>query len=421
MDKDLVEGVAIDFLGEGLGEDVRGSLEAGLAAGAVFGEAGSPDELFRAALARSIKSIEAKDRRKLLQRFLAIGPYFEGGPIPPEAVGRYMSDEEVAATIRFIFSSAINEFKGQLAEMLAVKPVVTLAASMGASAGRFGPPRVYVGDAVKARPLRGPAWVKAADFHLLDLDAGAGGDLSVQLRGVVEVKSYAASIRALRPQLDKHVARARRGLLVLGKRVGPERVAVADGPDAPVRVVVVPDAWKLPRAFKLEAKGGSGSLVVEPAEPPMTTDRIDRLGPGGWQITLRWSQEALADVAFAMTFWYMGEMGRLLYEREGVAGERAGMTPQEAGQNAAKMMLYYAILRARTRREDSRAVALYNSYGFGYALGSNFVDCRGRREMLWFSDLEEILEHGRSRTKPDAEGHPPLCCRIRGFEPRGRS
>ncbi len=94
-------------------------------------------------------------------------------------------------------------------------------------------------------------------------------------------------------------------------------------------------------------------------------------------------------------------------------------TAKQAAQNAVKMMLYYAILRARSVREASRATALYNSYGFGYALGSNFVSRHGRRELLFFEDLHEILATGRSRTKPTDEDHPAQMCRIRGYESGG--
>jgi hypothetical protein len=98
----------------------------------------------------------------------------------------------------------------------------------------------------------------------------------------------------------------------------------------------------------------------------------------------------------------MEKFGEVRYAG-GVPPYWAGMTPAEAGRNAAKVMLYSAILRARTRAEDSCAVALYNSYGFGPALGMNFRDARGRREMLWFEDLREILATGRTKRN----------CRIR--------
>jgi hypothetical protein len=60
------------------------------------------------------------------------------------------------------------------------------------------------------------------------------------------------------------------------------------------------------------------------------------------------------------------------------------------------MMLYYAILRCGISRERQRAVALYNSYCFGYALGMSFRNEAGRREMLWPEDLEQILAAGRT-------------------------
>jgi hypothetical protein len=83
--------------------------------------------------------------------------------------------------------------------------------------------------------------------------------------------------------------------------------------------------------------------------------------------------------------------------RSGVPADWSEMTPAEAGRNAVKMMLYYAILRARTAHEEQRAIALYNTYGFGYALGMSFRQSRqGRREMLWPEDLEEVAE--RSQT-----------------------
>jgi hypothetical protein len=78
------------------------------------------------------------------------------------------------------------------------------------------------------------------------------------------------------------------------------------------------------------------------------------------------------------------------------SGERpwSEMSPGEAGRNSAKMMLYYAISRCSTDREQQRAIALYNTYCFGYSLGMNFKNQEGRREMLWFEDLEEIADRG---------------------------
>ena len=61
------------------------------------------------------------------------------------------------------------------------------------------------------------------------------------------------------------------------------------------------------------------------------------------------------------------------------------------------MMPYYAILRCGSSREEQRAIALYNSYCFSYALGMSFRNKNRRREMLWPEDLEEILAAGQTR------------------------
>jgi len=40
---------------------------------------------------------------------------------------------------------------------------------------------------------------------------------------------------------------------------------------------------------------------------------------------------------------------------------------------------------------------VYNSYGYGYAIGMNYKNKKGRREMLWPEDLDEIVEMGRTK------------------------
>jgi hypothetical protein len=136
---------------------------------------------------------------------------------------------------------------------------------------------------------------------------------------------------------------------------------------------------------------------VDPGEPPRKDDEIARTGENDWRIILRWSKEALAEAAYEMTFWYMGKVGETIYSKS-VPKRWEEMSPLEAGRNAAKMMLYYAVLRCRSPREQQRAIALYNSYGFGYALGMNFRNAKGRREMLWPQDLDEILAAGSTKS-----------------------
>jgi len=82
------------------------------------------------------------------------------------------------------------------------------------------------------------------------------------------------------------------------------------------------------------------------------------------------------------------------YEREGpipreLKGKR--LTPEEC---ATAITFVYSFM------------ASYNTYGFSYALGMDFRNPEGRREMLWPQDLDEIAQDGQA-----ANG-----CRIAGAE-----
>ena len=168
------------------------------------------------------------------------------------------------------------------------------------------------------------------------------------------------------------------------------------GEKKPIRIAIIPAQWKLPRTFQFEKKENNEFLVFDDGAPPTENDRIAEIADGEWLVILRWSAEALASAAYRIAFWYTEQIGEVLY-RDGVPAYWNQMSAAEAGVNATKQALYYAILRARTAIEESRAIALYNTYGFGYALGMNFKNSNGKREMLWPEDLREILATGKTR------------------------
>ncbi len=98
---------------------------------------------------------------------------------------------------------------------------------------------------------------------------------------------------------------------------------------------------------------------MERAVPPDEDSLPSELNDDPLRIELRWSKEAIAQAAYEMTFWYMEEVGKIIYSAtDEMPKDWRYMTPAEAGRNAAKMMLYYAILRCRTARESQRAIAL---------------------------------------------------------------
>ena len=203
----------------------------------------------------------------------------------------------------------------------------------------------------------------------------------------------------LRKQLDQHLRRAKRGLHISGVDFPAEKIHMGYGKNQRIlRIAVLPSTWRLPRSFRFEETKRGRSLHVDAGEPPQKDDAITQVGDNEWRIDLRWSKEALAEAAFKMTFWYMEKVGEIIYSKSMPKGWE-GMTKAEAGRNAAKMMLYYAILRCRSAREEQRAIALYNSYGYGYALGMNFKNAEGKREMLWPQDLDDILCTGKTKNE----------------------
>jgi hypothetical protein len=390
--RSLADTVGFEILGKALGKDVEVSLGKAIAAGVVFHSGSDPLTVFREALSESIRTIETNERNILFQRFLRDGPYEDNGKIPPEIVSKRLCDDETAAAIIFIYYRVINFFQGALAELLAAAPCCEVLRTLKREGVLAKAAKLYVGDVVGVHRQNQKGILKGADFHILIEEPQR-----LTVAGVAEIKSYFQSEKRLKAQLDKHLLRAKEGLRVNDTDYPPENVSVGYGKKRlAVRIAVLPDDWKLPRTFRFKATKRGRSLIVDPGVPAKQGDQIERIKDDRWQITLKWSKEALAAAAYEITFWYMGKVGEAIYSH-GVPKEWAEMTPAEAGRNAAKMMLYYAILRCRTRFERQRAIALYNSYGFGYALGTSFKNAEGRREMLWPEDLDEILVDGYTK------------------------
>ncbi len=408
----LAETVDFSFLAEELGRDANESLSLGLEAGAVMPSAGQPVDHLRHAIAEAIGDITSHARWDLFQRFLEHGPTdVEETDSNPER----LTQAETANVISFIWGHTVNSFQGAITELLAVKPCVRILKRLQQEGRLDQETRLYVGDVVMASRLRGFRFAKGADVHMLAVRDESAGCPSVTVLGVGEVKSYFCRERVLQGQLAKHVARARRGLRISGKDYSKDAIrARYESQGEVIRIVVLPSDWPLPRGFGWRQEGETRVLEVVPGSPPTATDKITAVSETEWRVELRWSREALAAAAYEMTFWFMAQIGEVIY-RGGVPSEWSEMTPAEAGYNAAKEKLYYAIRPYAVKAEESkrpgapkltrkevlemqRAIALYNSYGFGYALGMNFKNRARKREMLWPQDLDEILESGETTT-----------------------
>ena len=392
-----VDAVGFGLLDGELADDLRSALAVALQEDAVFCGGTTPLAIFRHFLRTAIRDIHGHPRGQLLQRFMRDGPY-EGDEtkIPASLRGKRLSDDETTQAIAFIYSHMVNCLQGGLMELLAARPCLHVLRRLQKAGVLPRTARLYVGDSVLVPRRRGAGCAKGADMHILLGDNAPGPMLALTVCGVAEVKSYHCAWTRLSRQLTRHLARARRGLNVEDVTYSSDQVTVGFGRSrSAARIGVLPARWRLPRTFRFETVEDRRVLRMDPAAPSREGDSVVRTGENEWRVTLRWSKEALAAAAYELTFWYMAEVGEVLYSG-GVPAEWSEMTPSEAGWNAAKMMLYYAIRRCRTAREKQRAIALYNSYGFGYALGMNFQNRAGRREMLWPQDLDQIAEDGQT-------------------------
>lgn len=396
--KSLADSVGFGLLGPDLGDELKDSLRSALAGGAIFASGITPLAIFRQALKTSIRDINNHPRGWLLQDFLSKGPYEKSGGIPTKLAGQRLSDADSASAITFIFSHMVNCFKGAVTELFAVKACLHLQKQLQHEGIFPAHARLYASDAVLVHRAKGKGLLKGADLHILIKEDRPATTPKVTIAGVVEVKSYAQSESRLIRQLDRHLRRATHGLRVSGVDYPGNAVRMGYGRNRRViRITVSPSNWKLLRSFRFESSLNGRRLHVDQGTPPWKDDEITRIGVREWRIRLKWSKEALAEAAYEMTFWYMQKIGEIIYSKTVPKGWEE-MSPAEAGRNAAKMMLYYAILRCRTAREKQRAIALYNAYGFGYAIGTSFKNADGRREMLWPQDLDEIISAGKTKS-----------------------
>jgi hypothetical protein len=431
----IVSGVGTELLGP-LEPDVVSALKVAQRGGARFVEGTQPVEIVRSVLRSSIFGIQndPRGRGTLVQRFLKHGPLYQMEEQIPEGVrGKRLSADETAQVVKFVYSHMVNAFKGAITELLAAGACQRLMAAPAVQKRLPPGTRLFVGDTVLVRRSSGRGGLKGADLHLLAEDGKPSCTLRLILAGVVEVKSGPKSAQAMANQLDRHIARTAQGLLVRGRAYEGRNIVRGGKPGGRVlRITVQPDDWPIPRTLRFVSRDGKRELILDDPIPPEKADAIEQVGPDHWHITLRWSKEVIAAVAYGMTFWYMEQVGEHIY-RDGVPKEWSEMTPAEAGRNAIKMMLYYAMqpdvyratkadeanrkLPGRVVRRLNRAVALYNTYGFGYALGMNFRNRQGRREMLWPQDLDEIAERGCTKNgcrivQPGTENHQKGTCHV---------
>jgi hypothetical protein len=363
------------------------SIRTGLATPFVHLDGGTSAEgVFQASLKAAIRDIESHPRGRLFRRLIEFGPHNPDEPVALTSDDKTtLSDPECGDCVEFIFSHMVNRFKGELAELLAIEPCVELVQGLVRNGRVPSEIQLHWGSLVQERGFwrargagnegRWSHFVKGADGLLVEHSTAS----SINVHGVVEVKSRALPHRRLTRQIYKHVTRLRGGVK-LGQQEWP---ADSVGHSVSVRVMVRPSTWKVSRDWNWETtESGRAMAFPEKADPPLP-HRTEEVSPGLWAITLDWSEEAIEEAAYNMTFGYMGDVGQHVYSKTPLPSSWRKMTVEEAGRNAIKMMLYYIMLRRLSERHDRLATKLYNVYCFGYPLGTD------HREMLWPQDLHE--------------------------------
>ncbi|MFH1738491.1 MAG: hypothetical protein ABIH23_05745 [bacterium] len=358
--------------------------------------------VFKHSLNTAIRGIEKHPRGKLFRRLIEFGPHDPDDPETLDSDGEtVLSDPECESCVEVIYSHMVNRFKGELAELLALDSCLKLVQQLREK-GRISSNTVlYWGDAVQERRrpkspfehgvVRPGSFTKGADGLIVEPTATGHGkpNNGLKISGVIEVKSMRLGKKRILNQINGHITRLQGGVKLGNKEWSPDDLVFrhnenhqAEGSSL-ARVLVMPSNWKLSREWT-SVKTGRGREIVFPApSPPSSENRIEELESDIWKITLTWSQEALAQATYKMTFWYMSQVGRHVYRKRALPKGWEYMTPEQAGYNAMKMMLYYVPLRYISERHERLAIRLYNVYCFGYPAGTD------SKEMLWPQDFPD--------------------------------
>jgi hypothetical protein len=324
-----------------LADDLMNSVQR--SSGSTVGSVLSVDDRFREALDAARVDVQQDPRGQLLASLLQDDAE--------------LTNEQVIRCLRFIYWHMINTFQGDLAELLAMGTVSECIADWASEGLLPSDAQTIWGRAVRMRSAKRPTgWLKGADAVVVSAD-----DRRLIIHAAVEIKSYPVSQARAGRQLRSHLRRFGGGVKIGSRAWHPSEISFASRPTGDQAAAVDPNVLQ---------------LVVMPqvaAGSPGPSRRV--LGPSVFAATLPWTAARLANAAYCMTAWFLGQVGQIAFQS---GSPWPNLALAEAGLNAAKQAFYYVLLRpGLPAREQYIATRLYNVYGFGYAASS------GHREILW--------------------------------------
>lgn len=370
-----------------LARDIYRSIEIGLDSSLVNVKGKTVWDVFKYSLDTAIRDIENHPRGDLFRRLIEYGPLDSDRPRQTTSDGEtFLSYPECGQAVQFIFSHMVNRFKGELAELLSIGPCLELVEKLQQSKDLSRSVELYFGDTIQEHRQidsgnikRWGGLTKGADGLIIEMikRKNKSQEMDLNVHGVIEIKSMTLSREKLIKQIEHHLTRLNGGVK-LGEYYWKEKqISIIN----PLSIMIIPSTWKISREWSRKDTATGWKLVFpDPQEPPSPT-RFDEVQSNQWLITLSWSKEALEQAAYEMTFWYMSQVGKVIYANKPLPKEWEDMTPEEAGYNSIKMMLYYLILRYISKYQGQRAIKLYNAYSFGYPLAVDATD------MLWPEDF----------------------------------
>lgn len=311
----------------------------------------------------------------LFTRLIQHGPEYEDAPFTsdPEREDGLLDDVQAEAAVEFVRSHMVNQFKGQLAELLALRPVIERIEALFTKELSRDTLRLYMGESIRqSESAKGKRNRQARGADGLLLHRGTPS-AKPAVAAIVEVKAMRLTSRKLLDQLHQHRARLA-GTLRLEERPGAfhefRGLSAMTPRKGPALLAVVPSRWKLSRNFTRVPVPGDDRLQPRPdplparyPDPPDAT-----IVNGMYRSTLAPSVEELEAAGFAMTFWYMQQAARA-----------AGI--DDPGQHRLRHMLYCLGLRPLSDRGRELTSRLYNIYNYSYALSAD------SRAMLWPQDF----------------------------------
>ena len=296
-----------------------------------------------------------------------------------------LRDAELVSLFEFMYSSLINNLKGELAELLARPRIRDFATLLDI---RDVP--TVLGPRLRERPkTRSRGWLKGADALLCNHTGG-----SAEIFAVVEVKAMEHPLPRIVEQLDGHVARMRSGGLQIDEgTVLPDAITVR-----------YPDGQRHPLAMAADVPG----LVVwpyrgTPDDTPAEQEERMTIRPHAerrnvWIAELLYKQDEITEAAYRLTDWFFARLGAEVFYRPGDAanGRKAAPHPEDSleenGRNAFRAALFGVWQREifQPRGEDASPggkrtpgdtfLWLYNSICGNYK--------KGTPDDIYFPDFE---------------------------------